>query len=46
MDIKNRVKYYLGNLYEIFKNEQKIEYTVFLNEKEEISYNKIQLINR
>ena len=45
MDIKNRVKYYLGNLYEIFKNEQKIEYTVFLNEKEEISYNKIQLIN-
>ena len=45
MDIKNRVKYYLGNLYEIFKNEQKIEYLVFLNEKEEISYNRIQLIN-
>lgn len=45
MNIENRVKYYLGNLYEIFKNNQKIDYNVFLNEKEEITYNRIQLIN-
>jgi len=45
MNIENRVKYYLGNLYEIFKNNQKIDYHVFLNEKEEITYNRIQLIN-
>ena len=45
MNIDNRVKYYLGNLYEFFINKQKIQYHVTLNEKEEISYNRIQLIN-
>ena len=45
MNIEYRVKYYLGNLYEIFKNNQKIDYNVYLNEKEEITYNRIQLIN-
>ena len=42
---ENRVKYYLGNLYNIFIKNQQIEYQEFLNEKEEISYNRIQLIN-
>ena len=36
MNIEYRVKYYLGNLYEMFKNNQKIDYRVYLNEKEEI----------
>ena len=45
MNIEYRVKYYLGNLYEMFKNNQKIDYHVYLNEKEEITYNRIQLIN-
>jgi len=45
MHIENRVKYYLGNLYNIFIKNQQIEYQYILNEKEEISYNKIQLIN-
>jgi len=45
MNINNRVKYYLGNLYEFFINKQTIQYHVTLNEKEEISYNRIQLIN-
>ena len=45
MDVEYRVKYYLGNLYEMFKNNQKIDYHVYLNEKEEITYNRIQLIN-
>ena len=42
---ENRVKYYLGNLYNIFIKNEQIEYREFLNEKEEISYNRIQLIN-
>jgi hypothetical protein len=45
MDIENRVMYYLGNLYQMFKKGEKIEYQSILNENEEISYNKIQLIN-
>ena len=45
MDIENRVKYYLGNLYEMYKRGEKIEYHTILNENEEISYNKLQLIN-
>jgi hypothetical protein len=45
MDFENRIKYYLGNLYNIFIKNQQIEYKDIFNEKETISYNKIQLIN-
>jgi hypothetical protein len=45
MDIEDRIKYYLGNLYNIFIKNQQIEYKDIFNEKEVISYNKIQLIN-
>jgi hypothetical protein len=45
MDIEDRIKYYLGNLYNIFITNQQIEYKDIFNEKEAISYNKIQLIN-
>jgi len=45
MDIEDRIKYYLGNLYNIFITNQQIEYKDIFNEKEVISYNKIQLIN-
>jgi hypothetical protein len=45
MDIKDRIKYYLGNLYNTFIKNQQIEYKDIFNEKEAISYNKIQLIN-
>jgi hypothetical protein len=46
MDIDNRVKYYLGNLYDLYLKNQKIEYIQKIDEKEEIFYNKIQLINQ
>ena len=45
MDFEDRLKYYLGNLYNIFITNQQIEYKDIFNEKETISYNKIQLIN-
>ena len=45
MDIEDRIKYYLGNLYNIFITNQQIEYKDIFNDKEAISYNKIQLIN-
>jgi hypothetical protein len=45
MDIEDRIKYYLGNLYNTFIKNQQIEYKDIFNEKEPISYNKIQLIN-
>jgi hypothetical protein len=45
MDFEDRIKYYLGNLYNIFIKNQQIEYKDIFNEKETISYNKIQLIN-
>jgi hypothetical protein len=45
MNIEDRIKYYLGNLYNIFITNQQIEYKDIFNEKEAISYNKIQLIN-
>lgn len=45
MNIDDRVKYYLGNLYDLFKKGIIIEYNLNLDEKEEISYNKIQTIN-
>ena len=45
MDIEDRIKYYLGNLYNTFIKNQQIEYQDIFNEKEVISYNKIQLIN-
>jgi hypothetical protein len=45
MDFEDRIKYYLGNLYNIFITNQQIEYKDIFNEKETISYNKIQLIN-
>ena len=45
MDIEYRTKYYLGNLYNTFIKNQQIEYKDIFNEKETISYNKIQLIN-
>ena len=45
MDFEDRLKYYLGNLYNIFITNQQIEYKDIFNEKEPISYNKIQLIN-
>ena len=45
MDFEDRIKYYLGNLYNTFIKNQQIEYKDIFNEKETISYNKIQLIN-
>lgn len=45
MNFEDRIKYYLGNLYNIFIKNQQIEYKDIFNEKETISYNKIQLIN-
>ena len=45
MDYEDRIKYYLGNLYNIFINNEQIEYKDIFNEKEIISYNKIQLID-
>jgi len=46
MDIENRVKYYLGILYDMYKKGENIEYNLNFDEKEEISYNKIQTINQ
>ena len=45
MDTEDRIKYYLGNLYNIFIKNEQIEYKDIFNEKEEITYNKIQLIS-
>lgn len=45
MDFEDRIKYYLGNLYNTFIKNEQIEYKDIFNEKETISYNKIQLIN-
>lgn len=45
MNFEDRIKYYLGNLYNTFIKNQQIEYKNIINEKETISYNKIQLIN-
>jgi len=45
MNFEDRIKYYLGNLYNTFIKNQQIEYKDIFNEKETISYNKIQLIN-
>lgn len=45
MNFEDRIKYYLGNLYNTFIKNEQIEYKDIINEKEIISYNKIQLIN-
>ena len=45
MDTEDRIKYYLGNLYNIFIKNEQVEYKDIFNEKEEITYNKIQLIS-
>lgn len=45
MDFEDRIKYYLSNLYNTFIKNEQIEYKDIFNEKETISYNKIQLIN-
>ena len=45
MDFEDRIKYYLSNLYNTFIKNERIEYKDIFNEKETISYNKIQLIN-
>lgn len=45
MDFEDRVKYYLGDLYNIFIKNEYIIYKDILNEKELLEYNRIQLIN-
>jgi len=45
MDFEDRIKYYLGNLYNIYIKNEHIEYIDIVNEKERIEFNRIQLIN-